>query len=90
MELLTKTGLYTSYENDAATASRLEVYRLPQDTLDLIEKECLPTDAIMEMLGFTNDHCFVEPGALYLERHFVALNQITGILVIEVQKSLNV
>lgn len=89
MELLTKTGLYTPYENDA-TASYLEVYRLPQDTLDLIEKECLPTDAIMEMFGFSNARGFVEPGAWYTEYHFVALNQITGILVIEVQKSLNV
>lgn len=29
MELLAKTELYTPYENDFATASHLEVYRLP-------------------------------------------------------------
>lgn len=90
MELLTKTGLYTPYGNDAATTSYLEVYRLPQDTLDLIEKEYSPTDAIMEMLGFSVRNGQVEAGAWYTEYNFVALNQITGILVIEVQKSLNV
>lgn len=90
MELLTKSGIYTSYEPDCESISRLEVYRLSEDEMREIEERVMPTDAIMEFLGFENPHYLVEPGAWYLERNFVALNQITGILVIEVRKSLNV
>lgn len=90
MELLAKTELYTPIEEQPETASYLEVYRLPEDTMNLIEEECPPTDVIMEMLGFSDNHGFVEPGAWYTEYNFVAYNSITGILVIEVRKSLNV
>lgn len=50
----------------------------------------MPTDAIMEFLGFENPHYLVEPGAWYTEHNFVAYNSITGLLVIEVRKSLNI
>ena len=55
-----------------------------------IEEQVIPTAAIMEFLGFENPHYSVEPGAWYLERNFVAYNDTTGLLVIEVRKSLNV
>lgn len=61
-----------------------------KDEMREIEEQVMPTDAIMEFLGFENPHYLVEPGAWYLERNFVAYNSITGLLVIEVRKSLNI
>ena len=55
-----------------------------------IEEQDLHYYAIMEFLGFERPRCFVEPGAWYTERNFVAYNEVTGILVIEVRESLNV
>lgn len=89
MTRLTRTGLYTPYEN-GETAAYLEVYRLSQDTLNRAKEEHCTTDTIMEMLGFSNNNGIVEPGAPYSEYYFVALNEVTGILVIEVQESLNI
>lgn len=89
MTLLTRTGLYTPYEN-GETAAYLEVYRLSQDTLNRAKEEYFMTDTIMEMLGFSSNRGIVEPGAPYTEYHFVALNEVTRILVIEVQESLNI
>lgn len=90
MKLLTKTGIYAPYENDCESIARLEVYRLSEDEMREIEEQVMPTDAIMEFLGFEKPHYLVEPGAWYLERNFVAYNDTTGLLVIEVRKSLNV
>lgn len=90
MEFLTKSGSYTPYEPDCESFAYLEVYRLSEDERDNIEEQAMLTDAIMEFLGFENPHYFVEPGAWYTERNFVAYNSITGLLVIEVRKSLNV
>lgn len=89
MELIARSEVYTPYENDEC-AAHLEVYRLPKGFVEYIEENCMPTDEIMEELGFSNRRGFVEPGAWYTEYNFVALNQITEILVIEVQESLNV
>ena len=90
MELLTKSGTYTPYEHECESLARLEVYRLSEDEMREIEEQKIPTDAIMEFLGFENPHYFVEPGAWYLERSFVAYNDVSGVLVIEVRKSLNI
>lgn len=90
MELLTKTGTYAPYEDDCESIAHLEVYRLSENEMREIEKQVMPTDAIMEFLGFENPHYLVEPGAWYTERNFVAYNNTTGLLVIEVRKSLNV
>lgn len=90
MEFLTKTGTYAPYENNCESIARLEVYRLSEDEMHEIEEQVMPTDAIMEFLGFENPHYLVEPGAWYLERNFVAYNDTTGLLVIEVRKSLNI
>ena len=90
MKLLTKTGTYAPYENDCESIAHLEVYRLSEDEMHEIEEQVMPTDAIMEFLGFENPHYLVEPGAWYTERNFVAYNDMTGLLVIEVRKSLNV
>ena len=90
MELLTKSGTYTPYEHDCESLAHLEVYRLSEDEMREIEEQVMPTDAIMEFLGFENPHYLVEPGAWYTEHNFVAYNSITGLLVIEVRKSLNV
>ena len=90
MEFLTKTGTYAPYENNSESISHLEVYRLSEDEMREIEEQVMPTDAIMEFLGFENPHYLVEPGAWYLERNFVAYNDTTSLLVIEVRKSLNV
>lgn len=57
-------------------------------SVEVIEK--LPTDAIMEFLGFDNLRYLVELGAWYTERNFVAYNSITGLFVIEVRESLNI
>lgn len=90
MELLTKTGIYAPYENDCESTARLEVYRLSEDEMREIEEQVMPTDAIMEFLGFENPRYLVEPGVWYTERNFVAYNDTTGLLVIEVRKSLNI
>lgn len=90
MELLTKSGLYTPDVNVPESISRLEVYRLSEAEMNEIEEQAMPTDVIMEYLGFENPHYMVEPGNWYLERNFVAYNSIAGLLVIEVRKSLNV
>lgn len=90
MELLTKTEAYTPYEDNCESLAHLEVYRLSKDEMREIEEQFMPTDAIMEFLGFENPHYLVEPGAWYTERNFVAYNSITSLLVIEVRKSLNV
>ena len=90
MEFLTKSGTYTPYEHDSESISHLEVYRLSEDEMREIEKQVMPTDAIMKFLGFEKPHYFVEPGAWYTECNFVAYNEITGLLVIEIRKSLNI
>ena len=90
MELLTKSGTYTPYEHDCESLAHLEVYRLSEDEMREIEEQVMPTDAIMEFLGFENPRYLVEPGAWYTERNFVAYNSITGLIVIEVRKSLNI
>lgn len=90
MKLLTKTGTYAPYEDDCESIAHLEVYRLSEDEMREIEEQVMPTNAIMEFLGFENPRYLVEPGAWYLERNFVAYNDTTGLLVIEVRKSLNI
>lgn len=90
MKLLTKTGTYAPYEDDCESIARLEVYRLSEDEMREIEEQVMPTDAIMEFLGFEDSHYSIESGAWYTERNFVAYNDTTGLLVIEVRKSLNV
>ena len=90
MKLLTKSGTYTPYEPDCESLAYLEVYRLSEDEMREIEEQVMPTDAIMEFLGFENPHCLVEPGAWYTEYNFVAYNKTTGLIVIEVRKSLNI
>lgn len=90
MEFLTKTGTYTPYEPDCESLAYLEVYRLSEDEMREIEEQIMPTDAMMEFLGFENPCYLVEPGDWYTERNFVAYNSIAGVLVIEVRKSLNV
>ena len=90
MELLTKSGTYTPYEHDSESISRLEVYRLSEDEMREIEEQVMPTDAIMEFLGFENPRYLVEPGAWYTEYNFISYNDITGLLIIEVRKSLNI
>lgn len=90
MQLLTSSGLYTPYEHECESVARLEVYRLSEDEMREIEEQAMPTDVMMEFLGFENPRYSVEPGAWYLERNFVAYNTITGLLVIEVKKSLNI
>ena len=90
MQFLTKSGTYTPCESDCESLARLEVYRLSEDEMREIEEQVMPTDAMMEYLGFENSHYLIEPGAWYLERNFVAYNSITGLIVIEVKKSLNI
>ena len=90
MEFLTKSGSYTPYEPDCESFAYLEVYRLSENEMHEIEEQAMPTDAIMEFLGFENPHYLVEPGAWYTEYNFVAYNSITSLLVIEVRKSLNI
>ena len=90
MQLLTKSGTYTPYEPNCESLAYLEVYRLSENEMKEIEEQVMPTDAIMEFLGFENPRYLVEPGAWYTEHNFVAYNSITGLLVIEVRKSLNV
>nr|DAQ94190.1 MAG TPA: hypothetical protein [Caudoviricetes sp.] len=90
MKLLTKSGTYTPYEPDCESLAYLEVYRLSEDEMREIEEQFMPPAAIMEFLGFENPHHLVEPGAWYTERSFVAYNDITCLLVIEVRESLNI
>ena len=90
MQFLTKSGTYTPYENECESLAHLEVYRLSEEEMSEIEGQAMPTDAIMEFLGFENPRYLVEPGAWYIERNFVAYDEITGLLVIEVRKSLNI
>lgn len=90
MELLTKSGTYTPYEHDCESFAFLEIYRLSENEMQEIEEQAMPPYAIMEFLGFENPHYFVEPGAWYTEHNFVAYNDITGLIVIEVRKSLNI
>ena len=90
MKLLTKSGTYTPYEPDCESLAYLEVYRLSEDEMREIEEQFMPTDAIMEFLGFENPRYLVEPGAWYTEYSFISYNDIAGLLVIEVRESLNV
>lgn len=90
MKLLTKSGTYTPYEDNCESLAHLEVYRLSEDEMREIEEQVMPTDAIMEFLGLENSHYLVESGVWYTEHNFVAYNSITGLLVIEVRKSLNI
>lgn len=90
MELLTKSGTYTPYEHECESLARLEVYRLSEDEMREIEEQRMPPYAIMEFLGFENPHYLVEPGAWYLERSFVAYNDVSGVLIIEVRNALNI
>ena len=90
MQLLTKSGTYTPYESNCESLSHLEVYRLSEDEIREIEEQVMPTDAIMEFLGFENPHYLVEPGAWYTEYSFISYNDITGLLIIEVRRSLNI
>lgn len=90
MELLTKSGTYTPYEHDCESLAHLEVYRLSEDEMREIEEQVMPTDAIMEFLGFENPRYLVEPGAWYTEYSFISYCDITGLLIIEVRKSLNI
>ena len=90
MKFLTKTEAYTPYEDNCESLAHLEVYRLSEEEMREIEEQVMPTDAMMEYLGFENPHYLIEPGAWYLERNFVAYNSITGLIVIEVKKSLNI
>ena len=90
MELLTKSGTYTPYEHDSESLAHLEVYRLSEDEMDNIEAQAMPPAMIMERFGFENPHYLVEPGAWYTEYSFISYNEITGLLIIEVRKSLNI
>ena len=78
MKLLTKSGTYTPDEPNCESLAYLEIYRLSENEMQEIEEQAMPTDAIMEFLGFENPHYLVEPGAWYTERNFVAYNSITG------------
>lgn len=90
MELLTKSGTYTPYEPDCESLAYLEVYRLSEDEMDNIEEQTMPPYMIMEYLELSTPRCFVEPGAWYIKRNFVAYDDITGLLIIEVRESLNI
>ena len=90
MQLLTNTGTYAPYESDSESIARLEVYRLSEDEMREIEERSMSGGDIMEFLELENQHYLVEPGAWYIERNFVAYNEISGVLVIEVRKSLNI
>ena len=90
MEFLTKSGTYTPYEPDCESLTYLEVYRLSEDEMDNIEEQAMPPAMIMERFGFENPHYLVEPGAWYTEYSFISYNEITGLLIIEVRKSLNI
>lgn len=90
MELLTKSGTYTPYEHNCESYEYLEVYRLSEGEMNSIEEQAMPPYMIMEYLELNTPRYFVEPGAWYTENNFVAYDDITGLLIIEVRKSLNV
>ena len=90
MELLTKSGTYTPYEHNCESFAFLEIYRLSENEMQEIEEQAMPPYAIMEFLDFEKPHYFVEPGAWYTEYNFISYNEITGLLIIEVRKSLNI
>lgn len=90
MEFLTKSGTFTPYELYCESSSHLEVYRLSEDEMCEIEEHAMPPYAIMEFLGFEKPQYLVEAGAWYTEYNFVAYDEITGLLIIEVRESLNV
>lgn len=90
MKLLTKSGTFTPYELDCESLSHLEVYRLSEDEMCEIEEQAMPPYEIMEFLDLETPHYLVEHGAWYTEYIFVAYDEITGLLVIEVRKSLNI
>lgn len=87
MEFLTKSGIYKSNTLNHKFSAHLEIYHLSEDEMRKIKEQVMPTTAIMELLGFRNSDY---SGVWYLERSFVAYNDTTGLLVIEVRKSLNV
>lgn len=90
MELLTKSGTYAPYEHDCESLARLEVYRLSEDEMREIEERSMSGGDIMEFLELEIPHYLVEPGDWYLERNFVAYNDVSGVLVIEVRNALNI
>lgn len=90
MKLLTKTENFMPYENLPELISHLEVYRLSEDERDKIEEFAMSPEMIMERFGFAVPAYQVEAGEMYIERNFVACIPFTGLLVIEVRKSLNV
>lgn len=90
MELLTKSGTYTPYEHNCESFAFLEIYRLSENEMQEIEEQAMPPAMIMERFGFENPHYFVEPGAWYTEYSFISYCDITGLLIIEVRKSLNI
>lgn len=90
MKLLTKSGTFTPYELDCESFSYLEVYRLSEDEMCEIEEQAMPPYKIMEFLDLETPHYLVEPGAWYTEHNFMAYDEITGLLIIEVRKSLNI
>lgn len=90
MKLLTKSGTFTPYELDCESSSHLEVYRLSEDEMREIEEQAMPPYEIMEFLDLDTPHYFVEPGAWYTTRHFVAYDETSGLLIIEVRESLNI
>lgn len=90
MEFLTKTETFMPYENLPETISHLEVYRLSEGEVDNIKEHAFPPEIIMEWLGLAVPAYQVEAGEIYIDRNFVAYDPLTGLLVIEVRKSLNV
>lgn len=90
MELLTKSGTYTPYEHDCESLAYLEVYRLSEDEAQEVEERKMAPYEIMEYLELNTPSYFVEPGAWYTERNFMAYDEVTGILITEVRKSLNI
>lgn len=90
MQFLAKTGVFTPDANAPESISCLEVYRLSENEINEIEEKAMPMDEIMEYLNLEIPHYQVEAGEIYLERNFVAYNPITGLLVVEVRRSLNV
>lgn len=90
MEFLTKTETFMPYENLPEIISYLEVYRLSEDEVDNIKEHAMPPEMIMECFGLAVPAYQVEAGEMYIDRNFVACIPFTGLLVIEVRKSLNV
>lgn len=90
MEFLTKTETFMPYENLPESISHLEVYRLSEDEVDNIKEHEMPPEMIMECFRLAVPAYQVEAGETYIDRNFVAYDPFTGVLVIEVRKSLNV